>query len=669
MLKKPFSLKRYTNLSAPARVLRDAGMLDSIDLPPEIRNLQPRKKGGDADYDNILDGLPSDAELRLAHGQGKKITAFELEKDKNLVGTLTPSQVAKIDLEEIPAVLAVVRKSKDGPQAQTLEALSKRFAEYVRSKSEDYDSPDKKLLKYMTAAEVSKLPATVLAYFIDHRQTSKLPPDDKLTGGTSKIDVPELAAIGQGVADLPPNEVEKLTPVALESAIQVIQGTSDDDDDGLKQRACLTPDQRKAWRKKIIENYGDPASWDPSTVSTLCCALGLLEEGDLRTIAPDALVTCQCVSDSKPPSHLAELKKALEANCKHELGEDVVEHPKKVVERVKSELTFDLDDLESQIITRRRRRSVDNLNCFKVRLTGSGSAFSKEQLETLDENELDNCLYELGVDPLTVDNARVIWKKLLASRNNQVKAEDVQNAGHILSGITINDVNELDLADPDIVLAFGKPLGLSKNVLEKLAMRLEQVKEKSVTQFDSEELVVTNNILCGFSSEQLTEIDADLLREALPVLKSIDPSCEQTRLAALAAVTVKADAFGDPKNWTSADVRGVGTILNGLPLSLVNTIPAESFLGVTPTVAAAMPETLLKELSAEQIANIPRFSAQAMSAEQVDAFGEEARDTLLSVIKGPTSSNGFSIQPQSQAFFLTATTLLIFRTAISYNVL
>jgi len=77
-----------------------------------------------------------------------------------------------------------------------------------------------------------------------------------LAGGTTKIDVPELAAIGQGVSDLPPEKIEKLTPVALETAMQVIQGTSDDDDDGLKQRACLQPDQRKAWRKKIIQTYG-----------------------------------------------------------------------------------------------------------------------------------------------------------------------------------------------------------------------------------------------------------------------------------------------------------------------------------------------------------------------------------------------------------------------------
>lgn len=567
--------------------LRDAGMLDSLDLPPEIRNLQPRKKEEDANYDNILDGLPSDAELRLIHGNGKKITAQMLERDKFLVGTLTPKQVEDIELEEIPAVLAVVRKSKDGPQALTLEALSKRFAQYVRAKSEDYDSPDKKLLKYITAAEVSKLPATVLAYFIDQRQTSKLPPAvrkeimiamgelstkdhaiipgktrneiilqgldalDALTGGSSKIDIPQLAAIGNGVADLPAEKVDKLTPVALETAIQMIQGTADDDDDGLRQRACLTPDQRKAWRNKIVQTYGygckhktsfinfrkddenayyafkfyrEPSAWDGVKISSLCCTLGILDEHDLHQIRPDALASCRCATDSPPPSHLSELKKALDVNCKHELKEQDVQEtrPKQNLEKVKSEMAFDLEDLESQILTRRKRHDHSEhehshegseLTCFKVRLTGSAAQFSKEQLETLKESEMGNCIYELGVEPLGVENARVLWKKMLATRpNNRVTAEDVRYAGHILSGITLNDVNELDLKDPDIVLAFGKPLGLSKNVLEKLATRLEQENGKAVQDFTTEDLVVANNILCGFSADQLTQINGESFR-------------------------------------------------------------------------------------------------------------------------------------------------------------
>lgn len=252
-------------------------------------------------------------------------------------------------------------------------------------------------------------------------------------------------------------------------------------------------------------------------MSSLCCALGLLDESDLRAIIPDALATCRCAADAPPPSHLAELKKGLDVNCQHELKEQdlPVLQPKQVVEKVKSEMVFNLDDLESQIISRRKRDNSeeDQLTCFKVRVAGSATHFTKEHLETLKEDEMDSCLYELGREPLGVENARVLWKKLLASRSdNRVTADDVRYAGHILSGITLNDVNELDLKDPDIVLAFGKPLGLSKSVLEKLATRLEQETGKSVKDFETEDLVVTGNILCGFSSEQLTEINGDSFR-------------------------------------------------------------------------------------------------------------------------------------------------------------
>lgn len=36
------------------------------------------------------------------------------------MGTLTPKQVMDMSIEEIPAVLALVRESKDGPQQQTV---------------------------------------------------------------------------------------------------------------------------------------------------------------------------------------------------------------------------------------------------------------------------------------------------------------------------------------------------------------------------------------------------------------------------------------------------------------------------------------------------------------------------------------------------------------------
>ncbi|XP_021962937.1 uncharacterized protein LOC110858458 [Folsomia candida] len=698
--------------------LRDQDLLNTTlpILPPEIRGLLPRKGDGipqpqpRRNNNDILDGLPSDAELRLAYGYGKKFTAADLERDPRLVGTLTPKQVMDMDIEEIPAVLAAVRESKDGPQQQTLAELSKRFAEYIRLKSEDFDSPDKKLLKYISAAEVSKLPATVLAYFIDSRQTAKLPPDvrkeimiamgelstkdhaaipaktreeiilqglaaiDKLTGGASKkLDVTELAAIGGSVGDLSPSRIESLTPVAAEQALEIIKGAADDDDDRLKQRACLNKEQRAAWRTKIIQLYGDPSKWDPSTVTSLCCVIGLLNENDMVAIHPEALATCRCASDSNPPSHLRELKKALDANCRHSLGGDASSAAlKKTMDKVKSEIAFDLDDLESQIVPLRRRRrrnsESDNedikLTCFKVRVAGNAAHFSKEQLESLDPIEIKDCLYELGSEPLPHDHARILWAKLVKSKGRDggvLQPDDIRAGGAVLGGIRLSDVNGLNLGDWDIVYPFGKTVGLSKNVLEKIASNLEEKQSKPLSQFDTNDLVVTRNILCGFSPERLSEIQIKAFRDALPVLSSLDPGCEQTRLAKLAGLTLRPEIFGPPASWGPADVRGTGILLVGLSSRDIESIPPEAFLGLSPSVAESLPSSLLEVLSPEQVEHIPQFSAQAMTSAQRGSLSSEAQEKLDSLVAGPVVSLAGSL---NQNGFITTPILSVLLTAI-----
>jgi len=387
-----------------------------------------------------------------------------------------------------------------------LKALSKRFAEYVRLKSDDYDSDDKKLLKYITAAEVSKLPASVLAYFVDRRQTSKLPPAvrkelmialgemstkdrtlmpdktreeiilqgldalDSVLDREAKYDVAELASIGKAVGDLSPKAIHRLNPVAFEQALDMIQGTTEEDE-GLKQRACLNPGQRKAWRDKIVEAYGKPKLWDPATVTTLCCALPLLDEEDLIQIDKESIVTCQCISDAPPPAHLAELKKSLEKACEKRLGR--VDETRKVFERVRAERAMDLNDLESQILTRKKRAHAHGkhkrgLSCFAVRLARTPTEFDHDTLGTLKAKDIKNCLYELGSVKLGHSEERLLWEKLVEANGGQVRnipADQLRNAGFILNGIKPEEVNDLNLADDDVLAAFGRPLGFPKTLV------------------------------------------------------------------------------------------------------------------------------------------------------------------------------------------------------------
>lgn len=298
---------------------------------------------------------------------------------------------------------------------------------------------------------------------------------DSITEGNTNYDVAELAAIGHSIGDLPPKSVSRLTPVAFEQGLDMIQGTNEEDD-GLNQRACLTPAQRKAWRDKIVENYGKPKTWDPPTVMTLCCALPLLSERDLMSIDKESIVTCQCISDSSPPAHLAELKKSLDRSCDKRLGRP--DDMKKTYERVRAERAMDLSDLESQILTRRKRahnhsKHKKGLKCFALRLAKSPADFDHEMLSTIKPKEMRHCLYELGSVKLPHADERLLWEKLAEANGGvqYIPADQLRNAGYILNGIKSEEVNELNFADEDVLAAFGRPLGFSKTIVRKLRLK------------------------------------------------------------------------------------------------------------------------------------------------------------------------------------------------------
>ena len=175
-----------------------------------------------------------------------------------------------------------------------------------------------------------------------------------------------------------------------------------------------------------------------------------------------------------------ELKKSLDRACEHELGKP--DNTKKAFEKVKVERAMDLSDLESQIFTgmRRRKRAHDHsqhhghnshgLTCYAVRLAGNGAAFDAGTLDTLNATDIKNCLYELGSVKLDPAQAKVLWNKLTHSGTlpngiGDISPGDLRAAGYILNGIQLHDVESLNFTNPDVVAAFGRPLGFSKTLV------------------------------------------------------------------------------------------------------------------------------------------------------------------------------------------------------------
>jgi len=61
---------------------------------------------------------------------------------------------------------------------------------------------------------------------------------------------------------------------------------------------------------------------------------------------------------------------------------------------------------------------------------------------------------------------------------------------------------------------------------------------------------------------------------------------------------------------------------------------------MSPYVAAALSDNTLKELTPEQVSFIPKFSAEAMSEDQINHLSSAGRDALDATIRGPLVTDG-----------------------------
>ena len=116
-------------------------------------------------------------------------------------------------------------------------------------------------------------------------------------------------------------------------------------------------------------------------------------------------------------------------------------------------------------------------------------------------------------------------------------------------------------------------------------------------------------------------------------------------------------------------VRGMGILLNGVPVTSVEKIPAEAFIGISPSSAAALSETVLSSLKADQVGFMPRFSAQSLTDSQLSVLSEEARDSVNQLMIGPTpnSANKLIHSASSCSLLLVALASVMFSRQAVYH--
>lgn len=277
-----------------------------------------------------------------------------------------------------------------------------------------------------------------------------------------------MALIGTAVLDLDGPAILRMTRRAFESALLSFQGNVDVFG-GLTVRPCLTAEQRSAIRRALKIVYGYPSRWNFGTVASACCSLDVLSVSELNDIRDDLILDgCpKCLVDEPTPFHLLALKETIQTACLFELGSEEIQNGlvlgnQQLAARRASAAFNTYRD--GRIYVRGINQPPANqtggtlapLSCDAVVAAGSGAGFPLDQLKTLTDEDIKDCLYELGAQPLSPEQAGYLWGRVKQVHENRVPKSQLVQLGWIQQGIDPNsDRNSFRLDDWDVIAAFG----------------------------------------------------------------------------------------------------------------------------------------------------------------------------------------------------------------------
>ena len=166
------------------------------------------------------------------------------------------------------------------------------------------------------------------------------------------------------------------------------------------------------------------------------------------------------------PFHLLTLKDTIQAACLFELGSKQIQnglvlgHLQLNVRRAAAAFNTYRDGRVYVIGINQPMSNQTNglvpLSCDAVVAAGSGSGFSVEQLKTLSDEDVRDCLYELGAQQLSAEQARYLWLRIKQVYENRIPKNQLVQLGWIQQGMDpVSDRFSFRLDDWDVIAAFG----------------------------------------------------------------------------------------------------------------------------------------------------------------------------------------------------------------------
>ncbi|XP_006872014.1 PREDICTED: otoancorin isoform X2 [Chrysochloris asiatica] len=407
--------------------------------------------------------------------------------------------------------------------------------------------------------------------------------------------------VGNLLCHLPAAIIDRgITPRAWATALHNLRDCVD-----------LSPEQKAAVRRRLLEQHGLPRNWTAETTKDLGPFLVLFSGKELSSITtkfPDIFQqTASSMTRTLPPK---EFLWAVFESVRSSSDESPNSDPSPGCHGVVAPSSSDILKLAEANAC----WSLDALLCMEedtflrnVELLGTLKAFSQPQLMTLKEKAIQ------------------VWDQPSYWREHHIVS-----LGCIALALNESELEQLDLSSIDTVASLSRQTDWTPGQAKSILQGFLEDSGHTIQDLKSFHLVGLGAILCAMN---ITEIPLIKISEFRMVVARIGTLLCSTHV--LSEFKKKAEViFGDPAKWTSPILQELGTIAAGLTKEELQMLDKDLMPYFQPSAIKGLPDEIFKDLSAEQIASLGPENAAAVTNAQRRQLSMQQLQSLQHALDG-----------------------------------
>ncbi|XP_046554076.1 uncharacterized protein LOC124263470 [Haliotis rubra] len=404
-------------------------------------------------------------------------------------------------------------------------------------------------------------------------------------------------------------------------------------------------------------------------VKKLLAAVSSIEASDLEDLGAAMVFALDEIPASNKPALKEELvsilqdvmekvsafREELEERDNRDISADEKATYVAAVKKASGELwSFAIEVTTANQAATRRKRSTSSGDCSTITDFGSNLDFlTDSQISGLAPAEVGNCLAQLSTTAWDAAQCTALRDHLrhadaLGSSVNTWGKSDVQALGTMVDCLTSEEIQSLDV-DDEVIQALGAvELNKSADVLVAYLNKTAA----DITTLSDETLGDMGNMICGFTSSQIGDMNNTHVNEAAKDLSTV--KCMDTAQLTAVGSHIVAVEGADWSGKATALVGEIGVFAGGLPQNTLSSFTNEHIKEIDPQAISAIPPATLAnaftadgfaQLTTEQSNAVSDLQKQELSAAQKSSIEASASfNEVLSIVDTLNPNSGASVR-------------------------